>query len=168
MWSTVNRMKGFLWLSTICDEKFKPWYDWRISLCCFEANGTDSTFCLFVCYCISSTSYGIIVFPSFFVSNLIFPFLFPVILCSVCQVAMMHQWIPGSPPSPPLGNCGAFCPPCQSRGWGFGGSALANPRGIPGLLTPTWFRGNDQRFVANWFFQQGLEKLVDVFKGMFS
>ena len=48
----------------------------------FKANGTDSTFCFFVFYCISSTSYGIIVFPSFFVSNLIFPFPFRVILLS--------------------------------------------------------------------------------------
>ena len=30
------------------------------------------------------------------------------------------------------------------------------------------FRDKDQQFVADWLVQQGLEKLVDVFKGMFS
>ena len=28
------------------------------------------------------------------------------------------------------------------------------------------FQGNDQWFVADWLLQQGLEKLVNIFKGM--
>ena len=46
----------------------------------------------------------------------------------------------------------------------------------PGLLTPTRFislkhgefRGQDKRFVGDWLIQQGLKKIVDVFKGIFS
>ena len=29
------------------------------------------------------------------------------------------------------------------------------------------FKGKDEAFVADWLVPQGLEKLVDVFKGMF-
>jgi len=30
------------------------------------------------------------------------------------------------------------------------------------------FRGQDKRFVEDWLIQQGMEKIVDAFKGMFS
>ena len=46
----------------------------------------------------------------------------------------MHQSIPAAPTPPPPGNWGAF-----TRIVSPGGRALANPRAIPGLLTPRGF-----------------------------
>ena len=55
-----------------------------------------------------------------------------------------------------------------------GGWALAYPGATPGFLTHACFRkmdefiGQDAAFVKDWLVRQGIEKLVDVFKGMFS
>ena len=68
----------------------------------------------------------------------------------------MHQSIPSAPSRP--GNRGTFASLVSP-----GGGALAN------LARPVEnFRDKDQQFVSDWLVQQGLEKLVDVFKGMFS
>ena len=69
------------------------------------------------------------------------------------------------------------------NGWAFarivspGGRALAYPRATPGLLTHTGFLtrnpnvddfiGKDQLLVTDWLDRQGLDKIVEVFKGMF-
>ena len=83
-------------------------------------------------------------------------------------------------PFPP-GNHGAFAHVFRS-----GGGALTNfiaarglgisiPRGDPrAFVTRVCFRkmdefiGNDEAFVKDWLVRQGLEKPVDVFKGMLS
>ena len=61
---------------------------------------------------------------------------------------------------------GAFAILSRPRGW-----ALAHPGATPGH---TYFRkmdefiGKDAAFVKDWLIRQGLEKLVAVFKDMFS
>ena len=88
----------------------------------------------------------------------------------------MHQSIPAVPIPP--GNRGAFAHIVSP-----GGGALANfiaarglgisiPRGDPRAFDTRFrkmdeFIGKDEAFV-NWLVCQGLEKPVDVFKGMFS
>ena len=79
----------------------------------------------------------------------------------------MHQSIPVVPISPP-GNRGAFAYFVSPGVW-----ALAYPGATPGIWH-TWFRkmdefiGKDETFVKDRHVRQGLEKPVDVFKGMFS
>ena len=65
----------------------------------------------------------------------------------------MHQSIPvvPIPPPPQPGQPRGICSRCQSRGWG-----TRNFSAAPGA------------FVKDWLVHQGLEKLVAVFKGMFS
>ena len=94
----------------------------------------------------------------------------------------MHQSIPAVPiPPPPPGNRRAFAQVVSPGGGAFailsrpGGWALAYPAATPGHLTRVFFRINmeefirkDEAFVKDWLVRHGLEKLVDVFKGMFS
>ena len=87
----------------------------------------------------------------------------------------MHQSIPAVP-TPPPGNRGAFAHVVSPGGGAFrdpGGWALAYPGRPPGIWhtcfpTTDKFIGKDEAFVKDWLIHQGLEKLVDVFKGMFS
>ena len=56
---------------------------------------------------------------------------------------------------------------------GPGGWALAYPGATPGYLTMCFrktykFIGKDEAFVKDWLVHLGLEKLIDVFKVMFS
>ena len=76
----------------------------------------------------------------------------------------MHQSIPAVPIPPPLpGQSRGICSSCQSRGWG-----IRNFIAARGLLNMEEFIGKDEAFVKDWLVRHGLEKLVDVFKGMFS
>ena len=80
-----------------------------------------------------------------------------------------------SPPRQPRGICSNVCPGggalailSQPGGW-----ALAYPGATPGHLTHVFlnmeeFVGKDEDFVKDWLVRHGLEKLVDVFKSMFS
>ena len=65
----------------------------------------------------------------------------------------MHQSVPVVP-IPPPGNHGAFAYIVSPGSW-----ALAYPGGTPGHLTHVF---------SSMTFRQGLEKPVDVFKGMVS
>ena len=91
------------------------------------------------------------------------------------------QQCPSTPPPSPGGNRGAFAARCQSRGWGIRnfiaarGLGICVPRGDPRTFDTRVFEsamdefiGKDEAFVEQWLVRQGLEKLVDVFKGMFS
>ena len=81
---------------------------------------------------------------------------------------------------PPPGNRGAFAHVVSP---GYGAFAiLSQPRGL-GISIPrgdlwafdtrvfeieiSFFIGKEEAFVKDWLVHQGLEKLVDVFKGMF-
>ena len=77
----------------------------------------------------------------------------------------------------PRGICSCF----HSWGWGFRnfiaarGLGICVPRGDPRAFDTRVFEsamdefiGKDEAFVEQWLIRQGLEKLVDVFKGMFS
>ena len=100
---------------------------------------------------------------------------------SVCLI-LMHQSIPAVPipPPPPPGNRGAFAQGVSPGGGAFaillwpGGWALAYPGATPGNLKQCFrmnveeFIGKDEAFVKDWLVRHRLEKLVDVFKGMFS
>ena len=92
----------------------------------------------------------------------------------------MHQSIPAVPISPP-GNRGAFAHVVSPGCGAF--AILSQPRGL-GIsiargdlwafdtrvfeIEISFFIGKDEAFVKDWLVHQGLEKLVDVFKGMFS
>ena len=91
----------------------------------------------------------------------------------------MHQSIPAVPISP--GQPRGFSSRCQSRGWGIRnfiaarGLGICVSRGDPRAFDTRVFEsvmdefiGKDGAFVEQWLVRQGLEKLVDVFKGMFS
>ena len=76
----------------------------------------------------------------------------------------------GAHPPPPPGQPRGICSRCQSRGLG-----ISVPRATPGHLTHVFLNdgwvyreghGLCQRLA--WLVHQGLEKLVDVFKEMFS
>ena len=79
----------------------------------------------------------------------------------------------------PPGQPQDICSRCQSQGLGIRNFtaprawALACPEATPGLLTHFSFRkmdkfiGKDEAFVKDWLVLQELEKLVDIFKGMF-
>jgi len=69
----------------------------------------------------------------------------------------------------------------QSRGWDIRsfiaarGLGICVPRGDPRAVDTSVFEsamdefsGKDEAFVEQWLVRQGLEKLVNVFKGMFS
>ena len=91
----------------------------------------------------------------------------------------MHQSIPAVPIPP--GNRGAFAHVASPEGGAF--TILSLTRGL-GISIPrgdllafdtrvfegqiSFFIGKDEAFVKDWLVQQGLEKLVDVFQGMFS
>ena len=93
----------------------------------------------------------------------------------------MHQSIPAVPipPPPPPGNRGAFAHVVspgdgasailsRPEGWAF-----AYPGATPGHSTRVEsamneFIGKDEAFVEQWLVRQGLEKLADVFNGIFS
>ena len=93
----------------------------------------------------------------------------------------MHQSIPAVPIPPPPGNRGAFAHVASPGGGAF--AILLPPRGL-GISIPrgdlrafetrvferqiSFFIGKDEAFVKDWLAQQGLERLVDVFQGMFS
>ena len=92
----------------------------------------------------------------------------------------MHQSIPALPILPP-GQPRDICSRCQSRGWGIRnfiaarGLGICVPRGDPWAFDTRvlesamdGFIGKDEAFVEQWLVRQGLEKLADVFKGMFS
>jgi len=93
----------------------------------------------------------------------------------------MHQSIPAVPKPPPPGNRRAFVHVVSPGGWGIHnfiaarGLGICVPRGDP-LAFDTRvlesamdeFIGKDEAFVEQWPVRQGLEKLADVFKGMFS
>ena len=83
----------------------------------------------------------------------------------------------GAHPPPPRATAGHLLITVVSPGGGHsqfyrgpGGWALAYPGARPGYLTRVFskFIGKDKAFVKDWLFHQGLEKLVDVFEGMFS
>ena len=92
----------------------------------------------------------------------------------------MHQSIPAVP-IPPPGNRGAFAHVVSPGGGTF--AILLRPRGL-GISIPrddlrafdthvferqmSFFIGKDEAFVKDWLVHQGLEKLVDVFKRVFS
>ena len=89
----------------------------------------------------------------------------------------MHQSIPAVPiPSPPRATAGhllMLSVPGEGHSQFYrspGGWALAYPGASPGYLTLVFskFIGKDKAFVKDWLVHQGLEKLVDVFEGMFS
>lgn len=83
----------------------------------------------------------------------------------------MHQSVPAVPiHPPPPGQPLGICSRCQSRGLG-----ISIPRGDPGHLThvfskdgPVYREGRGLVMIKDWLIRQGLEKPVDVFKGMFS
>jgi len=90
----------------------------------------------------------------------------------------MHQSIPAVPipPRQPWG----ICSHCQSQGWGIRnfiaarGLGIYVPQGDPRAFDRRVFEsamdefiGKDEAFVEQWLVCQGLEKLADVFKGMF-
>ena len=91
----------------------------------------------------------------------------------------MHQSIPAVPIPP--GQPRGICSHCQSRGWGIRNFIAARGLGISIPRGNLWafdtrvfeieisfFIGKDEAFVKDWLVHQGLEKLVEVFKGMFS
>ena len=78
----------------------------------------------------------------------------------------MHQLIPAVPipplPGQPRGICSNVSP---------GGRAVAilsQPGGWALAYPGQEFVGKDEDFVKDWLVRHGLEKLLDVFKGMFS
>ena len=83
---------------------------------------------------------------------------------------VMHQSIPAAPIPP--GQLWDICIHCQSRG-----SGISQPQGYPRAFDTTWFLprdpnvydfvGKDQWIVTDWLVRQGLDKIVEVFKGMF-
>jgi len=92
----------------------------------------------------------------------------------------MHQSIPAMP-IPPPGNRGAFAHVVSPGGGAFailsrpGGLCICVPRGDPRAFDTRVFEsamdefiGKDKAFVGQCLVRQGLEKLVDVFKAMFS
>ena len=94
---------------------------------------------------------------------------------------IMHQSIPAVPIPPPPGQPRGICSRCQSRVWGIRnfiaapGLGISIPRGDVWAFDTrvfeieiSFFIGKDEAFVKDWLVHQGLEKLVDVFKGMFS
>ena len=91
----------------------------------------------------------------------------------------MHQSILAVPI--PLGQPRGLCSRCQSQEWGirnFISARVLGPGAGPGWPLGIWhtcFRktdkfiiGKDEAFVKDWLIYQVLEKLVDVFKGIFS
>ena len=96
----------------------------------------------------------------------------------------MHQSIsavPIPPPPPIPGNPGAFAHLVSPGSGAFvillrpGGWAFAYPGATPQAFDTRVFEsameefiGKDKAFVEDWLVRQGLHKLVDVFKGMFS
>ena len=91
----------------------------------------------------------------------------------------MHQSIPAVPIPPE--QLRGICSRCQSRGWGIRNVMAARwlgicvPRGDPRAFDTRVFEsamdefiGKDEAFFEQWIVRQGLEKHVDVFKGMFS
>ena len=87
----------------------------------------------------------------------------------------MHQSIPAVP-IPPPGQSRGICSRCQFRGWGISkfyrgpGPGISLPPGIWHTCFGKMdeFIGKDEAFVKDWLVCQGLEKPVNVFKGMFS
>ena len=90
----------------------------------------------------------------------------------------MHQSVPAVPIPPPA--TAGHCSRCQFRGWGIRnfiaarGLGICLPRGNPRACDTRVFesavdefRGKNEAFVEQWLVRQGLERLVDVFKGMF-
>ena len=93
----------------------------------------------------------------------------------------MHQSIPAVPipPPPPPGNRGAFAHVVSAGGWAFAilsrpwGLGISIPRGKPRAFDTCFqktdkFIGKDEAFVKDRLVHQELEKLVNVFRGMFS
>jgi len=92
----------------------------------------------------------------------------------------MRQSIPAVP-IPPPGQPRGICSRCQSRGWGIRnyiaarGLGICIPLGDPRAFDTRVlesamdeFIGKEEAFVEQWLVRQGLDKLADVFKGMFS
>ena len=99
------------------------------------------------------------------------------------STCVIHQSIPAVPihPPPPPGQPRGICSRCQSREWDIRNFIAARelgicvPRSDPRAFDTRVFEsamdefiGKDEAFVEQWLVRQGLEKLVDVFKGMFS
>jgi len=93
----------------------------------------------------------------------------------------MPQSIPAVPFPPPPRQQWGICSHCQSRGWDIRnfitawGLGICLPWGNPWAFDThvfesamDEFRGKDKAFVEQWLVHQGLQKLVDVFKGIFS
>ena len=89
----------------------------------------------------------------------------------------MHQSIPAVP-IPPRATTGHLLK-CLSRGWGISnfiaarGLGISLLRGDPRAFDTRVFEyeefvGKDEDFVKDWLVRHGLEKLMDVFKSMFS
>ena len=75
-------------------------------------------------------------------------------LLAVLCISQFQRCPPPPPPGQPRGICSNVCP---------GGGALAHV-----FLNMEEFVGKDEAFVKDWLVRHGLEKLVDVFKSMFS
>ena len=83
-------------------------------------------------------------------------------------------------PIPPPGNHGAFAHVVSPGGGAFAilsqprGLGISIPRGEPRAFDTRFFEttdkfiGKNEALVKDWLDHQGLEKLVDVFKGMSS
>ena len=103
------------------------------------------------------------------------------LVCILLQIIMHQSILPVRIPPPPTpGEPRGICSRCQSRGWGIRNFIAA--RGL-GICVPLGdrrtfdarvfenamdeFSGKAEAFVEQWLVRQGLEKVVDVFKGMF-
>lgn len=89
---------------------------------------------------------------------------------SECLRISQFQQCPPTPPPPLPGHPRGICSRCQSQGGAF--AILLRPGA--GHLTRVFksamdeFLGKDEAFVEQWLLRQGVDKLVYVFKGMFS
>ena len=98
-----------------------------------------------------------------------------------CVMHQSNSAVPTPPPPPRPGQPRGICSRCQSRRRGIRnfitapGGAFAYPGAIPWRLIHVAskpcvqvmeaFADQDVNYVADWLVHQGLEKLVDVFKG---
>ena len=83
---------------------------------------------------------------------------------------LMRQSIPAAP-IPPRATAGHL------HTLSVPGSGISQPQGYPRAFDTTWFPtrdpnvdnfvGKDRQFVTDWLVRQGLDKIVEVFKGMF-
>ena len=94
--------------------------------------------------------------------------------------AFMYQSILSVPISSPLGNCWTFAHIVSPWQWGIcsvlgaQGLGICVPEATSGNLRRVYksamdeFIGKDEAFLQDWLLYQGLDRLVDIFKGKFS